>query len=112
MMFGGLPRMTVTVCAVVAIVVGAASLVLGHAVIGLAFAAGLVLGSLNGYMIQTLMVRGAPFRAASVMRLITFSGVALVAALLLREVAWSFPLGIGVAQLVMVGAGVRQGVRA
>jgi len=63
-------------------------------------------------VIQTLMVRGAPFRAASLMRLVAFSSVALIAALLLREVAWSFPLGIGVAQLVMVGAGVRQGLRA
>jgi len=112
MMSGGLLRVTVTVCAVIAVVVATGAVVLGHAVLGVAFAAGVMLGSLNGYVIQTLMVRGAPFRAASLMRLVAFSSVALIAALLLREIAWSFPLGIGVAQLVMVGAGVRQGLRA
>jgi hypothetical protein len=36
----------------------------------------------------------------------------LVAALILGTAAWTLPLGIAIAQLVMVGAGVRQGLRA
>jgi hypothetical protein len=75
-------------------------------------AAGLLLGSLNGYLIQSLLGRGTPFVAGSLLRLVMFSTVAIAAALLLRGVGWSVPLGIGVAQLVMVGAGVRQGLRA
>ncbi|MFI5282797.1 MAG: hypothetical protein ACHQ0J_06665 [Candidatus Dormibacterales bacterium] len=111
MMSGGLLRATVTICAVLAgSVVGSAFV--GHPSVGLGLGAGLMLGSLNGYLIQLLFARGAPFRAASIMRLVMFSSVAVLAALLLREVAWSFPLGIGTAQLVMVGAGVRQGLRA
>jgi len=109
---GGLLRVTVTVCAVLALLVAGGSILVGHAPVGLALAAGLMLGSLNGYMIQALMGRGAPFRAASVGRLMMFSSVAILAAFLLGNVAWSFPLGIGIAQLVMVGAGVRQGLRA
>ena len=41
-----------------------------------------------------------------------FSSIVLVAALMLGTAAWTLPLGIGIAQLVMVGAGVRQGLRA
>jgi len=93
------------------LVVAAGSAVFGYAPAGLALAAGLMLGSLNGYLIRSLMERGTPFRAASVLRLVGLSAVVLGAALLLRNVAWAFPLGIGIAQLVMVGAGVRQGLR-
>jgi len=97
---------------VLAAVVALGAALLGHASVGMGLAAGLLLGSLNGYLIQSLLGRGTPFVAGSLLRLVMFSSVAVVAALLLRGVGWSVPLGIGVAQLVMVGAGVRQGLRA
>ena len=46
------------------------------------------------------------------MRLVAFSGLVLVAAVAFGPQAWTVPLGIGLAQLVMVAAGVRQGLRA
>ncbi|HSP09733.1 MAG TPA: hypothetical protein VLU92_09085 [Candidatus Dormibacteraeota bacterium] len=112
MMSGSLLKVTVTVCAVLAAAVAVAAALLGHASAGMGVAAGLLLGSLNGYLIQSLLGRGTPFVAGSLLRLVMFSAVALLAALLLRGEGWSVPLGIGVAQLVMVGAGVRQGLRA
>jgi hypothetical protein len=112
MMSGGLLRVTVAVCAAVAAVVIAASAISGHAALGLGIAAGLLVGSMNGYFIQTLLVRRAPFVAGSLLRLVVLSGVAAGAALTLGGVGWSVPMGIGAAQLVMVGAGVRQGLRA
>jgi hypothetical protein len=112
MMSGGLLKVTVTICAVLAAIVAAAAALTGHAPVGMGMAAGLLLGSLNGYLIQSLLGRGTPFVAGSLLRLVMFSTIAIAAALLLRGVGWSVPLGIGVAQLVMVGAGVRQGLRA
>jgi hypothetical protein len=112
MMSGSLLRVTVTVCCVLAVVVVAASAISGHATVGMGLAAGLLLGSLNGYFIQTLLVRRAPFVAGSLLRLVLLSAVAVGAALMLRSIGWTVPMGIAAAQLVLVGAGVRQGLRA
>lgn len=112
MMSGSLLKVTVTVCAVLAAIVAVAAALLGQAPAGMGLAAGLLVGSLNGFLIESLLGRGTPFVAGSLFRLVTFSMVAVVAALLLRSVGWTVPLGIGAAQLVMVGAGVRQGLRA
>jgi len=101
----------VTVCAVLAAAVAAGSAITGHAPYGAGIAAGLLLGSLNGFLIQSLIRRGMPFAASSLLRLVVFSAVAVFAALTLRSVGWTIPLGLGIAQLVMVGAGVRQGLR-
>jgi hypothetical protein len=84
----------------------------GHLALGIGVGAGLLLGSLNGYVIQALLGRGTPMVAGSLARLVTFSLLAIGAALVLGTAAWTVPLGIGLAQLVMVGAGVRQGLRA
>jgi hypothetical protein len=46
------------------------------------------------------------------MRLAILSAVALGAALLLQVSAWAVLLGVGAAQVIMVVAGVRQGLRA
>jgi hypothetical protein len=108
---GGLLKTTVRACAVLAAATAAASALTGHLSLGLGIAAGLVLGSLNGYLIQALLGRGAPMVAGSLLRLVMFSSIVLVAALMLDAEAWTLPLGIGIAQLVMVGAGVRQGLR-
>ena len=109
---GALLKTTVTACAALAAAIAAGSALTGHLSLGLGIAAGLLLGSLNGFLIQALLGRGAPMVAASLLRLVMFSAVVLVAALMLGTAAWTLPLGIGMAQLVMVGAGVRQGLRA
>ena len=104
-------KMTTIGCAVLAAAIVMASALAGHVGFGVGLAAGLLLGSLNGYAIQELLARRAPFRAASLMRLVAFSSLVLIAVLIFGTQAWTVPLGIGLAQLVMVGAGVRQGLR-
>ena len=108
----GLLKTTVTACAVLAAAIVTGSALTGHLSMGLGIAAGLLLGSLNGYLIQGLLGRGTPMVAGSLLRLVIFSSIVLVAALMLGTAAWALPLGIGIAQLVMVGAGIRQGLRA
>jgi hypothetical protein len=101
----------VAVCAIAAVAAAVIASGLGHPAAGLAMAAGLVLGSLNGYLIEGLLNRGAPFVAASLMRILFFSSLVLIAALTLRSNAWALALGIGLAQLAMVGVGIRRGLR-
>lgn len=108
---GGLLRTTVIGCAVAAVVVVVAGYGTGRAAIGIGVGAGLLLGSMNGYLVQGLMARGTPMVAGSMLRIVLFSSLVLVAAFVLHGEAWSLPLGIGLAQLVMVGAGLRQGLR-
>ena len=109
---GGLLKTTVTACALLAAALAAGAALTGHLSLGLGIAAGLLLGSLNGYLIQALLGRGTPMVVGSLLRLVMFTLIVLVAALMLGTAAWTLPLGIGVAQLVMVGVGVRQGLRA
>ena len=108
---GGLLRQTVVACAILAAAAVVVASTLGHPGEGLGLAAGLILGSLNGYLIQGLLVRGAPFVAASLLRIVLFSSIVLLAALALRGQAWALALGIGLAQLVMVAGSVRAGLR-
>lgn len=108
---GGLLRQTVVGCAVLAFGSLVVAVSLGHVDVGLGLAAGLLLGSMNGYLIQGFIARGAPFIAASLLRIVLFSSIVLLAAVALRGEAWTLALGIGVAQLVMVLSGVRAGLR-
>jgi hypothetical protein len=108
---GGLPRQTMVVCAVLSVVAIAVASALGSVGLGLGLAAGLILGSVNGYLIAGLLARGAPFVAASLLRIVLFSSIVVLAALAVRGDAWALALGIGLAQLVMVAAGVRAGLR-
>jgi hypothetical protein len=101
----------VVVCAIAAVAATVTAAVLGHPAAGLAMAAGLLLGSLNGYLIQGLLNRGTPFAASSLVRILFFSSLVLMGALILRNDAWALALGIGLAQLVMVGVGIRKGFR-
>ena len=105
-------KMTTIGCAVLAAAIVVAATLFGHVSVGIGLAAGLLMGPVNGYAIQELLVRRTPFRIASLMRLVAFSSLVLVAAVIFGTQAWTVPLGIGLAQLVMVGAGVRQGLRA
>ncbi len=109
---GRLLKMTVGGCAALAAIALAAGFVTGHPGAGAGLAAGLVLGSANGYLLQGLMARRTPFVASSLMRIVFFTSLVLVAALAFRSAAWSIALGLGLAQLVMVAAGMRQALRA
>ncbi|HEY1419583.1 MAG TPA: hypothetical protein VGG90_02615 [Candidatus Dormibacteraeota bacterium] len=108
----GVLKLTVTACAVLAASIAVGAAAAGHAALGMGIAAGLLLGSMNGYLIQAVLGRGTPFVAGSLIRIFGLTALVFLAALLLRSSAWTVPLGIGVAQLVMVGAGVRQGAKA
>ena len=105
-------RETVIVSAVMALVATSIAGLLGQIGIGIGIAAGLILGSANGYAIDALLGRGAPFLAGSMLRLATFSALALLMAVAFGISAWPAVIGVAGAQLVMVGAGVRQGMRA
>ena len=109
---GGVLKVTVTACALLAAAIAIGAALAGHLWWGMGIGAGLLLGSLNGYLVQALLNRGTPMVAGSLLRLVMFSSIVLVAALMLGSSAWTVPLGIGIAQLVMVAAGVRQGLRA
>ena len=108
---GGVLRQTVLACVAISVAIAAVAAAGGHAAIGLGVAVGLILGSANGYLIQGLLNRGAPFVAASLLRILFFSSLVLIAALTMGGSAWTVALGIGLAQLVMVVAGVRSGLR-
>jgi hypothetical protein len=109
---GGVLKMTTVGCAALAAAIGFGSALTGHLGVGIGLATGLLLGSVNGYAIQGLLARRTPFRLASLMRLVAFSSLVLIAVLIFGTQVWTVPLGIGLAQLVMVAAGVRQGLRA
>jgi hypothetical protein len=109
---GGVLKMTVTACALLAAAVAIGAALAGHLSVGIGIGAGLLFGSLNGYLLQALLGRGTPMVAGSLLRLVMFTSIVVIAALMLGSSAWTLPLGIGLAQLVLVGAGIRQGLRA
>ena len=84
----------------------------GYAAVGAALAIGLVLGAFNGFAIRSLLERRAPILPTAFMRLAVFTLTALLIARVTGWSIWPMVAGIGVAQLVMFGVGVRQGVRA
>ena len=99
---------SVALGAIVVLVAGA----VGNLSIGFGVAAGLVIGSFNGHLVAGTLERGVPFVATSLVRMAGVSAIAILAALLLGIPAWTVLIGVGTAQLVMVWAGVRQGLRA
>jgi hypothetical protein len=108
----GLLRDTVAASMAVAVLAIVLSGIAGHLAVGIGLGAGLVIGSLNGHLVAALMARDTPFVMGSVVRMAILSAVAVLTAVLLGSPAWAVLLGVGGAQLVMVGAGVRQGIRA
>lgn len=109
---GGLLRDMVVACSLAALAAAGAGAATGHLGVGLGLAAGLMLGSFNGYLMQGLMARGTPFAASGIFRMLLFSSFALIAVLTLRSIAWALPLGIGLAQLILAGVALRRGLRA
>jgi hypothetical protein len=109
---GGLLRDTVAASAVLAVLVLFAAGVAGHLTLGVGLGAGLVIGSLNGHLVAALLARDTPFVMGSVVRMAVLSAAGVLAAVMLGSPAYAVLLGVGAAQLIMVGAGVRQGLRA
>ena len=105
-------RDSVVASAILALVVTTIAALFGQLLIGIGVATGLLLGSANGYAIQTLLGSATPFLAASMLRLATLSILGLLLAVVFGISAWPVMIGVAGAQLVMVGAGVRQGLRA
>jgi len=109
---GGMVRETMIGSAAVAAVAVLIAGVVGHLPIGVGIGTGLVIGSLNGRLVAGTLEMGAPFVASSVVRMAAVSAIAILAALLLGIAPWAVLIGVGAAQLVMVAAGIRQGLRA
>jgi hypothetical protein len=109
---GSIQRETVIVSLVLAGAVFVGAGLVGQILLGAAVAVGLVVGSLNGFIIKAALDRGAPMLVTSFLRLALFTLLALFAARLLGGSIWPVVAGIAAAQLVMVGIGVRQGRQA
>jgi hypothetical protein len=105
-------RDTVVASTILGVAVASIAGLFGYLAIGLGVAAGLVIGSANGFAIRALLGNGAPFVAASVMRLATLTALALLVAVAFGVSAWPVVLGVGGAQLVMAAVGMRHGMRA
>ena len=89
-----------------------AGFVAGQRSIGLGLALGLVVGAAHGELIQRVVASHAPFVVSSVMRMAAVSAVAVLVALLVGASPIAVLLGVAAAQFVMVGAAVREGLRA
>jgi hypothetical protein len=109
---GGMFRDTVVASAALATMVVIVAGVAGNLSLGIGLGAGLIIGSCNGHLVAGTLEMGAPFVASSVVRIAAVSAVAILAALLLGIAPWAVLIGVGAAQLVMVAAGIRQGLRA
>ena len=84
----------------------------GYLSLGVGLGAGLLIGSFNGRLVAGTLEMGAAFVAMSLIRMAVVSAIAILAAVLLGISPWAVLIGVGAAQLVMVAAGVRQGLRA
>jgi len=105
-------RDTVAACTILAVAILTVAALAGYLSSGLGIALGLLLGSANGYLIAHLFDRDSSFVTTSLMRLALFSALAVGAGMVIGSSVWSVIIGVAAAQLVMVGAGVRHGLRA
>lgn len=86
--------------------------VLNQRTMGLGLALGLVVGAANGQLVQRVIDTRAPFVFSSIVRMVVLSGAAILLALVFGASPIAVLLGVAAAQLVMVAAAVRQGLRA
>jgi hypothetical protein len=112
MKLGSVVRDTVVASAALATIIVLVAGAAGDFLLGLGVGAGLVIGSFNGPLVAGALGTGAPFVASSLVRMAVVSAIAILAAVLLGTAAWAVLIGVGAAQLIMVAAGVRQGLRA
>ena len=93
---------TLIACAALAIAALALTALLGHPRVGLALAAGTMIGSTNGFLAERALSLGGGFRATSLLRLAVLSAAGLGAGVLIgRDVAWWSLIGLATAQLVL-----------
>ena len=112
MRVGSVLRDTVLVSALIAALLLIAGIATGRAPLGFGLGAGLLIGSTNGHLVLATLRTRASFALVSMARLIALGGVAVGVALVLGPYAWSVLIGVAAAQAVMVGAAIRQGLRA
>jgi hypothetical protein len=107
-----LVRNAALVCAGAALVAALVGVLTGHPGPGGALATGLAIGSINGAMAARLIALPVPFLATSLLRIITLSmiGIAIGLAFGLANI-WLVILGLGVAQVVLAGAALRESLR-
>ena len=107
-----LVRNAALVCAGAAVVVAVVGVLVGHPAPGGALATGLAIGSINGAMAARLIALPIPFLATSLLRIITLSmiGIAIGLAFGLANI-WLVILGLGVAQVVLAAAALRESLR-
>jgi hypothetical protein len=104
---------TVIACAAMALVAVVLAFALGHPRPGLALAAGLLLGSLNGFFARRALSAELSFRVSSGIRILVLSAAAVGAGLLIGDgVFWVSILGVGLAQLVLAAVAAYRVVRA
>ena len=104
------PALTTAIaCAAMALAASAIGVALGHPRAGIALAAGLLVGSVNGYLAERAVGLGVAFLATSLGRLVALSAAGLGAGLLLGlDVAWLSLVGLAAAQFVLVAAAIRK----
>ena len=105
-------RDTVAVSVALASIAFLAGLVVNQRPVGLGLALGLVVGAMNGELIQRVIDSRSPFVVSSVLRMASLSAVAILVAFLVGASPVALLLGVGAAQFVMAGVAVRQGLRA
>lgn len=105
-------RDTLVVAVALALIALVAGFALNQHAAGLGVALGLVVGAANGRLIQFALARRSPFVASSIARMVALSASAILIALLVGAPPAALLLGVAAAQVVMVGAAVRQGLRA
>jgi len=107
-----LVRNAALVCAGAAVVAAVVGVLVGHPAPGGALATGLAIGSINGAMAARLIALPIPFLATSLLRIVTLSmiGIAIGLAFGLANI-WLVILGLGVAQVVLAAAALRESLR-
>ena len=107
-----LVRNAAFVCAGAAVVSALVGIILGHPAQGGALATGLAIGSVNGAMAAKLIALPVPFLATSLLRIVTLSMIAIAMGLAFGVAnIWLVILGLGVAQVVLAGAALREQLR-
>ena len=111
MKVGGVLRETVVASAALAALTVLIAGLAGYLSLGVGIGAGLVIGSFNGRLVAGTLEMGAPFVASSLVRMAVVSAIAILAAVLLGIAIWAVLIGVAAAQLIMVAASVRDGLR-
>ncbi len=102
-------RNAVAVSVVSGAVAAFALAVLGRPRAGLALAAGLLIGSVNGYFVARSLGAGVPLHAGSLARLGVLTAAGLAAGFALgTDVAWLALAGLAGSQLALAGASFKE----